>query len=173
MKNNKINPKQLARLLFVQTIYALNIHDNKVKNISTLSSEILKSFKEKELHLELGIENNHYLTMPDETLYFKLIHDFTNQKLDQETIIKKYLKSSYKIENLDLLLLCILISGIFEIQYCGDTATNIILDDYVTITTLFYDNKEIGFINAILDAISKDIRSINIQNKIDDNYKSI
>ena len=51
-----------------------------------------------------------------------------------------------------------ILSATFELMFSHKTPTNVIVSEYVKISDFFLENAHKGYLNAILDKISKKIR---------------
>ena len=56
-------------------------------------------------------------------------------------------------------MLSILRTAVFEMMNHGNTHLKIIINEYVGITRSFFDEKDVGFVNGILDKIGHEVRS--------------
>lgn len=66
--------------------------------------------------------------------------------------------SKYEMNRLEVILQCILKAGTYELLENTETYTNgNIISSYLDITNSFYEKKEIGIVNVVLDGISKKI----------------
>src|SRR5690606_7685891 len=91
---------------------------------------------------------------------FRAIVDGTVER--QEAIdgaIMKRLANGWKIERLDATSRAILRAAVYELIAEVGLPSQIILDEYVSIAHAFFEGAEPGFINGLLDAVSRDIRS--------------
>jgi N utilization substance protein B len=133
-----MSSRQKSRLIAVQAIYAKlidnqqnieDIIDNEISN--NLSSDKYKGF----------------------------IRDIVISALDNEEsielIIKKYLKPHRREEDLQPLIKAILLAAFAEI-FKEDTPNKVIVNEYIEVSSNFFDKKEYGFINAILDKYIKE-----------------
>jgi N utilization substance protein B len=77
-------------------------------------------------------------------------------KIDE--LVCKYLGQGWSMERLGPVLRNILRIAIFELMSYEETSIKIIINEYVNITRLFFDEKEVGFANGILDKIAHNIR---------------
>jgi N utilization substance protein B len=89
-------------------------------------------------------------------LLTKIVEGYVNTKEDVDGIISSV--SKYEMDRLEIILQCILRAGGYEllentIEY---TKPNII-SSYLDVTNAFYDKKEIGIVNVILDKIANSI----------------
>ncbi len=65
--------------------------------------------------------------------------------------------SKYEMSRLELILQCILKAGIYELlENDKEYTRGNVISSYLDITNAFYDKKEIGIINVILDKVSKE-----------------
>ena len=62
-------------------------------------------------------------------------------------------------QRLEPLLKAILRAGTYELQHCSDVSTGVIVNDYVDVAHGFFDAKEPGLVNAVLDRLAKTLRS--------------
>jgi len=75
-----------------------------------------------------------------------------------DDIIRQHLSSKWTIYKLDPIVRAVLRSALYEMKYTPTLTKKLIVSEYVKLTTAFYeDPKVFGFINGILDSISKDI----------------
>jgi N utilization substance protein B len=80
-------------------------------------------------------------------------------RADIDALIAQRLASGWTMERLDPTMLQILRAGTFELLRRSDIATAVVIDEYVDIADAFFDEREKGFANGLLDAIAKEIRS--------------
>ena len=93
----------------------------------------------------------------------KFIKDVVNGTVEREEIIndeiKNHLDADMKINNLDKIFQIIIKSAIFEFLYKPKTSINIIIKEYLNASNYFIDESQTKYLNALLDKISKKIRS--------------
>ena len=108
------------------------------------------------------------LMNPDEEIvypknqYKKYIKDVVSGTLErieliEETIIK-HLDQDIDLKKTDKLLKIILFSAVFELMYKINTPKNVIISEYIQASEFFLEKAQIGYLNAILDKLSKSIR---------------
>ena len=83
---------------------------------------------------------------------------FENNPPKNLDYVSEFLQKNWTIDKIELLLQAILTLASFEIEYLLEENTKLIIDDYVSITAMFYNQKEIGFVNGVLDKIAKKLR---------------
>ena len=75
--------------------------------------------------------------------------------------IKKYLDSDINFKKHDNVFLIILKSAIYELLYKPTTPSKIIIKEYLNASNFFIDDSKTKYLNALLDKISKSLRSSN------------
>jgi transcription antitermination protein NusB len=61
-------------------------------------------------------------------------------------------------KRMPLLMRAMLLCALYEVIYTPNLATNIILDSYVGVADAFLDDKDIGFVNGVLQEMVKVLR---------------
>ena len=75
--------------------------------------------------------------------------------------IKKYLDLDINFKKHDNIFLIILKSAIYELLYKPTTSSKIIIKEYLNASNFFIDDSKTKYLNALLDKISKSLRSSN------------
>ena len=138
-----------ARLAAVQALYQMEQTEQSARSV-------IADFMED----RLGLNDEGEPVEEADPDIFKAIVDGTVER--QETIdaaIMKRLASGWKIERLDATSRAILRAGVYELIAEIGLPSQIILDEYVSIAHAFFEGAEPKFINGLLDAVSRDIRS--------------
>jgi len=71
---------------------------------------------------------------------------------ENDSLITQFLKDSWSFERLGEVEKCVLRVGIYELLH-SDTPKYAVLDDYVTLTRCFTDEKTTAFVNGIMESI--------------------
>jgi N utilization substance protein B len=82
--------------------------------------------------------------------------DARREELD--ALIARRLPADWPLHRLDRPMRQILRAGAYELAARIDVATGSVISEYVDVAKAFYDRKEAGFVNAVLDAVGKDVR---------------
>ena len=95
----------------------------------------------------------------------KFIKDVVNGTLERDEIItdeiNNHLNTDLNMIRLDKVFQVIIKSAIFEFLYKPKTATKIIIKEYLNASNYFIDMSQTKYLNALLDKISKKVRSPN------------
>ena len=107
----------------------------------------------------------------DENLSFpkhrfkKFIKDVVIGTIERDEVIKdeisNHLNNDLSLKKLDKVFQVIVKSAIFELLYKPKTSSKIIINEYLRASNFFIDDKQTKYLNALLDKISKKIRSTN------------
>ncbi len=94
--------------------------------------------------------------------YKKFIKDVVTGTLERSELIKKqiniYLANDIDLKKTDKLLKIILFAAIFELMFKHNTPKKVIINEYLLASENFLEKIQIGYLNAILDKISKELR---------------
>ena len=107
----------------------------------------------------------------DENLSFpkhrfkKFIKDVVKGTIERDEVIKdeilNHLNADLNLKKLDKVFQIIVKSAIFELLYKPKISSKIIINEYLRASNFFIDDKQTKYLNALLDKISKKIRSSN------------
>jgi transcription antitermination protein NusB len=75
-----------------------------------------------------------------------------------DTLISTKLSAGWSLERLDRPMRQILRAGAYELLARIDVPTGSVISEYVDVAKAFYDKRESGFVNGLLDAVAKDVR---------------
>tara|TARA_X000001036_G_scaffold355164_1_gene336932 strand:- start:174 stop:569 length:396 start_codon:yes stop_codon:yes gene_type:complete len=94
--------------------------------------------------------------------YKKFIKDVVSGTLERSEIIEetinKNLANDIDLTKTDKLLKIILFAAIFELMFKHNIPTKVVISEYLSASEYFLEKIQIGYLNAILDKISKQIR---------------
>ena len=94
--------------------------------------------------------------------YKKFIKDVVTGTLERSDLIedkiKSFLANDINLVKTDKLLKIILFAAIFELMFKHNTPKKVIINEYLLASEHFLEKIQIGYLNAILDKISKELR---------------
>jgi len=82
--------------------------------------------------------------------------DARSEELDG--LIAGKLSAGWSMARLDKPMKAILRAGAYELVARPDVPAAAVIDEYVDVAKAFYDARETGFVNGLLDAVAKDVR---------------
>ena len=110
---------------------------------------------------------SHYLNRESELIfpkhrYKKFIKDTVLGTIEREEFLlenlKTILKDEFNPSRTDLILKLMILSATFELMFSHKTPINVVVSEYVKISDFFLETAHKGYLNAILDKISKNVR---------------
>ena len=94
--------------------------------------------------------------------YKKFIKDVVSGTLERSELIEesinKHLSNDINLSKTDKLLKIILFAAIFELMFKHNNPKKVIISEYLLASEYFLEKVQIGYLNAILDKIAKEIR---------------
>ena len=94
--------------------------------------------------------------------YKKFIKDVVSGTLERSELIEETininLSHDINLSKTDKLLKIILFAAIYELMFKHNTPTKVIISEYLLASEYFLEKIQVGYLNAILDKISKLIR---------------
>ena len=132
--NTQANPKDNPRVVAIQKIYG--------------------NFFNKSEELKIGKHR-----------FKKFIKDIVNGTIERNDIITEELETHLKedliLSHLDKLFQVIIKCAVFEFLYKPKTSSKIIIKEYLNASNFFLDDSQTRYLNALLDKISRKIRTTN------------
>jgi len=110
---------------------------------------------------------SHFLNKESEIVYpkhryKKFIKDTVSGTIEREEVLlenlKMILKDEFSPSRTDLILKLMILSATFELMFSHKTPVNVIVSEYIKISDFFLETAHKGYLNAILDKISKNVR---------------
>ena len=94
--------------------------------------------------------------------YKKFIKDVVSGTLERSELIEEAISTNLvndiNLVKTDKLLKIILFAAVFELMFKHNTPTKVIISEYLLASEYFLEKIQIGYLNAILDKISNQIR---------------
>ena len=138
----------------MQLCLLLKMSLKKTKNLSPRIKVIQKLYN--------SLMNPDALIDYPKSQYKKFIKDVvigTQERSDLiEDKIKTFLPNDIDLAKTDKILKIILFAAIFELMFKHNTPKKVIINEYLFASEYFLEKIQIGYLNAILDKISKEIR---------------
>ena len=98
------------------------------------------------------------LTFPKHR-YKKFIKDVVNGTIERKELIQdlinKELKDDIKENRTELMIKLMIMAAIYEFMFMHKTPVKVIISEYLRVADFFVQDSQKGFLNAILDKISK------------------
>jgi transcription antitermination protein NusB len=138
-----------ARLAAVQALYQREME----------GTPIVKLLHEFHQHrLGATIDDVEY-TDADVSFFDDIVKGVDARRDEIDRLISAKLASDWSLERLDKPMRQILRAGTYELIARPDIPVGAVISEYLDVTDAFYDRREKGFANGLLDAIAKEVRS--------------
>ena len=89
----------------------------------------------------------------------KFIKDVVNGTIERKELIQnlmdKELKNDINENKTELMIKLMIIAAIYEFMYMHKTPVKVVISEYIKVADFFVQDSQKGFLNAILDKISK------------------
>lgn len=145
---SKAQSRSAARLAAVQALYQKEME-------GTAIAALLHEFH----HHRLGatIEDVEYAEA--EVDFFDDLVSGTDARMEEiDALVAAKLSKEWNLARLDKPMKAILRVGTYELLARTDVPTGSVISEYVDVAKAFYDKREAGFINGLLDAVAKQVR---------------
>jgi N utilization substance protein B len=138
-----------ARLAAVQALYQ---HEMEATAIAVL----LHEFHQHRLGAE--IEGAEYAEA-DQDFFDDIVQGTLTRSEEIDRLVATRLSAGWSLERLDKPMKAILRAGTYELLARADVSVPTVISEYVDVAHAFYDRREAGFVNGLLDAVAKDARA--------------
>lgn len=153
MKDILSRKRTMARVAAVQALYRYHLTS---QNIEQIVQEFCNG------RIPLSEEKDYKLRDPD---FFSDLVEGVIAHADQiDEHLLSVLVKDWTLERMDLLLKDILRTAIYEMTTVFETPGKVIINEYVDVTALFYDETEPKLVNAMLDKLGHEVRKEEFKN---------
>ncbi len=140
--------RSAARLAAVQALYQQDME-------GTPTAKLIHEFHQH--RLGATIEDVTYADA--ETSFFDdLVAGAVDRREEIDALIAARLAEGWSIDRLDKPMKAILRAGAYELVARADVPVATVITEYVDVAHAFYDKRESGFVNGLLDALAKATR---------------
>ena len=137
-----------ARLAATQALYQ---HEMEATPVPRLLHEFHQH------RLGATIEDAEYAEA-DVAFFDDVVTGATARAEEIDAAIKARLASGWTLERLDKSMRAILRAGTYELLARVDVPVGTVISEYVDVAHAFFDKREAGFVNGLLDGIAKGVR---------------
>jgi N utilization substance protein B len=148
MSQTRSRSRSAARLAAVQALYQQEMEGTPV-------ARLLKEFHDH--RLGATIEDEHYHDA-ERDFFDDIVSGVDSRRADLDGLIAGRLAVGWTLERLDRPMRAILRAGAYELIARPDVPIGSVISEYVDVAHAFYDKRESGFVNGLLDAIAKQAR---------------
>ena len=148
MSQTRSRSRSAARLAAVQALYQQEME-------GTPLARLLHEFHEH--RLGATIEDAQYHDA-ERDFFDDIVQGVSARREEIDGMIAGRLAEGWTLERLDRPMRAILRAGAYELIARADVPVGSAISEYVDVAHAFYDKRESGFVNGLLDAIAKEAR---------------
>ena len=149
MSQTRSRSRSAARLAAVQALYQREME-------GTPTARLLKEFHDHRLGATIEDEQYHEA---ERDFFDDLVPGVDARRAKLDELIAARLAQGWSLERLDRPMRAILRAGTYELIARPDVPVGSVISEYVDVAHAFYDKRESGFVNGLLDAIAKEART--------------
>ena len=141
--------RSAARLAAVQALYQQEMEGTPI-------ARLLREFHEH--RLGATIEDATYVEA-EQSFFDDVVAGVDARRGEIDEVIAAKLAEGWSLDRLDRPMRAILRAGTYELIARKDVPVGSVISEYVDVAHAFYDKRESGFVNGLLDAVAKEARS--------------
>jgi transcription antitermination protein NusB len=141
--------RSAARLAAVQALYQQEMEGTPVPRL-------LREFHEH--RLGATIEEAEYIGA-EQSFFDDVVSGVDARRTEIDEVIASKLVEGWSLDRLDRPMRAILRAGTYELLARPDVPIASVISEYVDVAHAFYDKRESGFVNGLLDAVAKQART--------------
>jgi N utilization substance protein B len=150
-----LSARGMARLAAVQALYQMDV-------ARTDARIVIEEFIGHRFRSE--VERAHY-DRADEAFFRDLVLGVVGKQRDIDPMVAAHLAKGWRLARIDSILRAILRAAAYELQERRDVPVKVIINEYVDIAHAFFGGDEPGVVNGVLDAVARDVRSGEMQDR--------
>jgi transcription antitermination protein NusB len=151
----KPEERSAARLAAVQALYQMDVSGKSV-------IDALAEFEAFWIGREVdGIEFK-----PSDTEFFRnVLSGMVQNQRAIDVKVDGALAKGWPLARVEAVLRAILRAGTYELMFRKDVPVRVVISEYVDVAHGFYNEDEPGLVNAVLDAIARDVRAGELEKR--------
>lgn len=149
MSRSSSQARAAARLAAVQALYQHQME-------GTVVVRLLDEFHQHRIGQE--IEGEEYAEA-DVAFFDDVVRGTIARRDEIDGLLSAKLAEGWSITRLDKTMLQILRAGAYELLARADVPVGSAISEYVDVAKAFFDDREAKFVNGVLDAVAKEVRS--------------
>jgi N utilization substance protein B len=95
---------------------------------------------------------------PDRELFAAIVRGASERRAELDEMVGSSLAAGWSLERMDRVLRALLRAGAFELFARAETPARVAITEYVGVANAFYEGREPGFVNGVLDKLARVLR---------------
>lgn len=147
--------RSAARLAAVQALYQMDV----------AGKGVIDAVAEFEAFW-IGREVEGVSFKPAETTFFRaILRGAVSEQVAIDRLVDGALASGWPLARVEEVLRAILRAGAYELAFRKDVPARVVISEYVDVAHAFYSEDEPGLVNAVLDAIARQVRDDELKDR--------
>ena len=147
--------RSAARLAAVQALYQMDV----------AGKGVLDAMAEFEAFW-IGREVEGVSFKPAENRFFRdILRGTVSEQVAVDQLVDKALATGWPLARVEAVLRAILRAGAYELRFRKDVPARVAISEYVDVAHDFYSGDEPGLVNAVLDAIAREVREDEMKDR--------
>ena len=154
--------RSAARLAAVQALYQMDV----------AGKGVIDAVAEFEAFW-IGREIEGVSFKPAENAFFRdILRGTVSEQVAVDQLVDKALATGWPLARVEAVLRAILRAGTYELAFRKDVPGRVVISEYVDVAHDFYSEEEPGLVNAVLDAIAREVRPDEMKDRARDLSRS-
>lgn len=145
--------RSAARLAAVQSLYQIDL--------TGISAE--RALTEFLLHRTSGGDEGPASPNFDRGRFTDIVRGAVAGRDELDTMIASALAAGWTLDRMDTVLRAILRAGAWELTAGIGTPPKVVINEYVNVAHAFFEDKEPGFVNGVLDRLARVVRPVEME----------
>ena len=147
--------RSAARLAAVQALYQMDV----------AGKGVIDAMAEFEAFW-IGREVEGVSFKPAENAFFRdILRGTVSEQVAIDQRVDKALATGWPLARVEAVLRAILRAGTYELAFRKDVPGRVVISEYVDVAHDFYSEEEPGLVNAVLDAIAREVRADEMKDR--------
>lgn len=154
MMRESLRRKRSARMAAVQALYSHAISDTK-PSADKLIAQLKDQWSES-----IAADDAEWPSddAPEQSMLSDVVSGTLTHLDDINAILDSAIKENWRSERMDPVMVAVLRCAVYELKHKPERKAEVILDEYVTIASGYFDGQELGFVHSALQQLAPGIR---------------
>lgn len=150
-RSPKAQRRGAARLAAVQALYQIEL-------TGASPDRVLREFVTHRIEPNPGDEAEETIGETDRELFAAIVRGASERRAELDEMVSSALAAGWSLERMDRVLRALLRAGAYELFARAETPARVAITEYVGVANAFYEGREPGFVNGVLDKLARVLR---------------
>lgn len=150
-RSPKAQRRGAARLAAVQALYQIEL-------TGAAPDRVLREFVAHRIGAPPQATTDEAIGETDRELFAAIVRGATERRAELDAMVGSALAAGWTLDRMDRVLRALLRAGAFELFARPETPARVAITEYVAVANAFYEGREPGFVNGVLDRLARVLR---------------